>query len=144
MSEWKEMLVLLQGSSRAGKLAAEAIVEEVGEIELPALMHELVCSVLLSPDMITRVNSSFAIKLLCLQHRASFRKLLLESQSDGELLLLSELKIATVLQTRHSGNELLSGHSTYGSTFGDAQSSRLYGKKWLRKQRKALERNQII
>ena len=133
------MIVLLRGSSKAGRLAAEAIAE-AGESELPALMHELVTTLLLAPEMITRSNSSMAIKLLCVQHRTSFRKLLLESRSDGELLLLSELKVSTILRSKRNGNELLSSHSTYNDTGGDAKSSKLYGKKWLQKQRKALEK----
>ena len=48
------MIVLLRGSSKAGRLAAEAIAE-AGESELPALMHELVTTLLLAPEMITRI-----------------------------------------------------------------------------------------
>ena len=95
---FEDLLLLLRGTSKAGELAAEALRDAVPEDALNHVMHVLVTKMLLEGDLLTRVNSSLAIRMLCLRNREAFRSLLLESASDGELLLLSSLDVETIVE----------------------------------------------
>ena len=139
---FEDLLLLLRGTSKAGELAAEALRDAVPEDALNHVMHVLVTKMLLEGDLLTRVNSSLAIRMLCLRNREAFRSLLLESASDGELLLLSSLDVETIVEGKKNGNVLLSGVSTYGQFEGGDDTSRckLYGKAWLQRQRRAIQK----
>ena len=126
--DFEDLLPLLRGTSKAGALAAEALRDAVPEDALGNIIHILVTKMLLDGDLVTRVNSSVAIRMLCLRHRDAFRSLLLDSSSDGELLLLSNIDIETIVKGKKDGNVLLSGTSNYGQLDTgdeDASSSKL-------------------
>ena len=141
--DFEDLLPLLRGTSKSGALAAEALCDAVPESALSYVMHILVTKFSLDSDLMTRVNSSVAIRTLCLRHRDAFRSLLLESSSDGALLLLTDLHIETIVKGKKNGNVLLSGASEkeqFDAVHGDVTSSRLYGKSWLRRQKRAIQK----
>jgi hypothetical protein len=75
--------------------------------------------------------------LICSEFQRTLKPRLLESKSDGDLLYLDELDVGKIYNCGYS-TELLGGHSTYVE---DAKTdNKLYGKKWLRRQRRALQK----
>lgn len=140
MDEYRELFVLLHGNVKSGQLAAQAIVdlaaESLNEAPIDELLHELCTVLLVSAEWTTRVNTGYTIRLLCAHFQDKLIPPLLDSPSDGDLLHISDLNVDKIYKCGCS-DELLSGHSTY---IEESSQSRLYGKKWLVKQQRALHK----
>jgi hypothetical protein len=91
----------------------------------------------MAPEWTTRTNAAYALGLICSEFQRTLKPRLLESKSDGDLLYLDDLDVGKIYNCGYS-TELLGGHSTYVE---DAKTdNKLYGKKWLRRQRRALQK----
>jgi hypothetical protein len=72
---WKDIAQLLDGSLSCGKVAASTLADTVSQLELPELFHELCIAYVVSENTTTRLNASFALKLLCTKHASILQKL---------------------------------------------------------------------
>jgi len=145
--EVQELLVLLRGTVKAGRLAAAAIVDTAVEEDLPGLAHVIITEHLISSSWATRSNAGHTLRLLSRRHAAPWALLLAASSQEGSLLTLDDIDLPRLLR-EESGALLLAG--TGGAGGGDdnasnqhdpqAASQQLYGKAWLRKQKRELRR----
>jgi hypothetical protein len=134
---WEDLIILLKGSKKSGILAANALIDIIKEEDIPFIYHELCTDVLMSSEWTTRYNGGYAIRLITQNFFKLLYPLISNNSNDGELLLLSELDIENIIKSKNI-KELCSGKSNYLSEIKSENS--LYDKKWLRKQRNALQR----
>ena len=64
-SMWRDYVLLLGGSQRAGDVAAHLLAESISSHELPIVMHELCTVSLVSPSHQARLNAMSALELVC-------------------------------------------------------------------------------
>lgn len=155
-TNWRELLVLLQGSAKAGSIAVDVIIENIEKCindanniidnsnydhihddkDLSDIFHELCTDVLQSSTWSTRINAGHAIRRLTEKYSLYLTPLLSLSSNDGTLLTLEELDIVSVIKYSDT-SMLLSSSSSYlqSDTLDD-----LYNKDWLIKQRKLLQK----
>jgi hypothetical protein len=164
-SNWKDLLVLLQGSIKAGVIAVDVIVESIEKCinetnginsttnstnnsdncnyehihvdkDLSDIFHILCTDILQSSTWSTRINAGYAIRRLTEKYSLYLTPLLSLSNNDGTLLTLEELDIFSVIKYSDK-SMLLSSSSSYlqSDTLDD-----LYNKNWLIKQRKLLQK----
>ena len=160
-SNWRELLLLLQGSIKAGVIAVDVIVESIERCindtngitstsnsdnctyehihvdkDLSDIFHVLCTDILQSSTWSTRINAGHAIRRLTEKYSLYLTPLLSLSNNDGTLLTLEELDIFSVIKYSDT-SMLLSSSSSYlqSDTLDD-----LYNKNWLVKQRKLLQK----
>ena len=132
----KELLLLLRGSSKAGFLAANALSDSINDFNnVSDLFHDLITCLLVDRDWDCRTNSAKALSCICNKFKLELQNLLSFGDSDGELLSLNDIQVENILKY---GIELRAGKSNYAA---DAKNRELlYGKKWIKIQRKELRK----
>lgn len=140
---WMELVHLLKSSIKSGTLAANTLGNVVNDTScLPKIFHELCTDILLSSEWSHRVNAGNAIRILSSKFAGHLRHLLCTAECDGDLLLLADLNVSSVLSCGKSV-ELRGGRneSFYDSSLGKSSSNGvLYDKEWIRVQRSALQK----
>jgi hypothetical protein len=159
-SNWRDLLILLQGNNKAGVIAVDVIVENIEKCinnandiidnnnnnecyehiqydqDLADIFHELCTNVLQSSNWSTRVNAGYAICKLTEKYSNYLTPLLSLSSNDGQLLLLNELDIHSIIKYSDKST-LLSSSSSF---LQQDTLNELYNKNWLTKQRKLLQK----
>lgn len=157
-NHWRDLLILLQGNNKAGIIAVDAIVENIEKCvndanditddniecyehiqydqDLADIFHELCTNVLQSNNWSTRVNAGHAICKLTEKYSNYLTPLLSLSNNDGQLLLLKELDIRSIIKCSETST-LLSSSSSF---LQQGTLDELYNKNWLTKQRKLLQK----
>ena len=138
-NEVKELLVLLRGSVKAGRMAGAAISEAATEDDLPELVHELIAGLLLSSAWATRANASHTLRLLSRRFASHLAPMLLSSSSEGSMLSLDDIDLPRLLQ-EGAGVELLAGGDPNESENASDVGTHIYGKGWLQRQKRELRR----
>lgn len=156
-SNWRDLLILLQGNHKAGIIAVDVIVENIEKCvndannitdnecyehiqydqDLADIFHELCTDVLQSSNWSTRVNAGHAICKLTEKYSNYLTPLLSLSSNDGQLLLLDELDIQSII--KYSDTSILLSSSS-SSLLQKGTLDELYNKNWLTKQRKLLQK----
>lgn len=133
---WKDVIALLNGSDKAGGIAARIISQETDTADLPDLFHALITESLLHAEWMTRVNAAYTLQLLAAKHRIVLVKDISVSCSDGELLTLDELDMDKVLRSDYV--QLHRGIPDTSNQCPSTAHTRMYSKQWLKSQRNQL------
>jgi hypothetical protein len=131
---WKELRRLMNGSIQEGILLAEVAITVILEDSVCVVVHEICTSMLLNDDMNTRMNAANLLGKLCETHRLYLTRLILSTESDGELLRIEDIDVHQVIS---SGLELRSS-SNISSLEEQNDKLKIYSKDWIADQRELL------
>lgn len=130
-SSWRDLLILLRGSSSRAEIVAEVVVDTVSITDLPNLFHETIINYLSSYDSDTRVNASKLLFTVSKKFKKYLMPLLVDSQSDGNLVALKDINISKLLDANRNVG-LYSGETV---SLEGVTNGQLYDKNWLLKQK---------
>lgn len=133
-TSWRDLLVLLRGRTNVVQ-SCDAIVDAIRQnlSELPDVVHEVAFGLLVSTSMHIRANGATLLGKLAHEFGPLFQKLVEDSASDGSLLRLEDLDVARIEQNSSS-------FFVHEPMTTSGQTTSIYTKEWLRRQRKELRK----